>query len=423
MPESAARSHTKRRRVPIAQINLVVVPAVIYYLYFCVAFNDGALLPGSGSDGAGFFAAIVPTAEAFGVYVAWFAFQALLHVILPGRVVEGLPLEDGSRLRYRMNGLAAMLVTFAVVGAGHIEGWLDLTWIHDNFGALISAITIFCYAFGLFLYVWGKAHPGGPSKVSGDFFVDYFFGPALNPRLPPVTGFDFKFFCEGRPGLIGWMIINFALALTQHERHGAISLSMWIVLGLQLFYILHYFWAESFILSTIDIRSERFGWMLAYGDLGLVPMTYCLQAFYLIDHVHSIPPWWAIFIVLFNFTGFYLFRAANMQKDRFRRDPEHCIIWGKPAEYLDTQRGTRLLVSGFWGKARHVNYLGDWMMALAWSLPCLFGSIVPYFYPLWFAFLLITRERRDDRWCAKKYGADWERYRALVPSRIVPGVY
>ena len=86
-------------------------------------------------------------------------------------------------------------------------------------------------------------------------------------------------------------------------------------------------------------------------------------------------------------------------------------------------RGTRLLVSGFWGMARHVNYLGDWMMALAWSLPCLFGSVVPYFYPMWFAFLLITRERRDDRWCAKKYGADWERYRERVPWRIVPGVY
>jgi protein-S-isoprenylcysteine O-methyltransferase Ste14 len=73
--------------------------------------------------------------------------------------------------------------------------------------------------------------------------------------------------------------------------------------------------------------------------------------------------------------------------------------------------------------ARHANYLGDWMMALAWSLPCLFGSIVPYFYPLWFGFLLITRERRDDRWCSRKYGADWDRYRERVPRRIVPWIY
>lgn len=32
-----------RRRVPVAQINLVVLPAVVYYLYFCIAFNGSAL--------------------------------------------------------------------------------------------------------------------------------------------------------------------------------------------------------------------------------------------------------------------------------------------------------------------------------------------------------------------------------------------
>lgn len=407
----------------MAQINLLALPAVVYYVYFCVAFNAGALLPGAESDWAGFLSAIVPTFQALAVYLGWFAFQALLHIVLPGRVVEGLPLEDGSRLRYRMNGLAAMLVSFVALALGHAGGWFTLSWVHDHFGAVLSAVTLFSYAFALFLYFWGKARPGGPSKLSGNFLVDYFFGPALNPRVPPVTGFDFKFFCESRPGLIGWMVINAGLALTQYERHGFISLAMWIVLGLQLFYIVHYFWAEDFILSTIDIRSERFGWMLAYGDLTLVPMTYCLQAFYLIEHVHSIPLWWAVFIVVFNFVGFYIFRASNMQKDRFRRDSDGCTIWGKPAQYLDTQRGTRLLVSGFWGRARHMNYLGDWMMALAWSLPCLFGSIVPYFYPLWFALLLLTRERRDDRWCARKYGEDWDRYRERVPWRIVPGVY
>jgi len=375
----SAKTPQKRKRLPVAEINLVLVPLIVYYVYFCVAFNNGGLLPGSGSNWAGFFSAIVPTFAAFTVYLGWFAFQAFLQIVLPGKVVEGLPLEDGSRLKYRINGLAAMIVSFAVLGLGHGLGWFSLTWIHDNFGALLSAITIFSYAFAVFLYFWGKARPGGPSKVTGDFFVDYFFGPALNPRVPPVTGFDFKFFCESRPGLIGWMVINVALALTQYERHGFVSLPMCTVVALQLFYILHYFWSESFVLSTIDIRTERFGWMLAYGDLAFVPMTYCLQAFYLIEHVHFVAPWWIVFILILNFTGFYIFRASNIQKDRFRRDPDNCVIWGEPAEYIQTQRGTRLLTSGFWGLARHTNYLGDWMMALAWSLPCLFGSIVTYF--------------------------------------------
>jgi len=412
-----------KRPIPIAQLNLVLFPLIPYYLYFCIAFNDAAILPNAGSDWAGFFAAIIPTFEALAIYVGWFAGQALLHGILPGRLVQGLPLEDGSRLRYRLNGLAAMAVSCIALGLGHGLGWFSLTWIHDNFGALLSAITIFSYAFALFLYFWGKACPGGASKVTGQFFVDYFFGPALNPRMPPVTGFDFKFFCESRPGLIGWMVIDVALALTQHRRYGFISVPMMTVLALQLFYVLHYFWAESFVLSTIDIRTERLGWMLTYGDLALVPMTYCLQAFYLIEHVHTVSTWWVVFVVIVNFAGFYIFWSSNMQKDRFRRDPDNCMIWGKAAQYLETHRGTRLLTSGFWGMARHMNYLGDWIMALAWSLPCLFGSFVPYFYPLWFGVLLVTRERRDDRWCGRKYGADWGRYRERVPWRIVPWVY
>lgn len=418
-----AEARGPKRRVPVAQLNLALLPLVTYYLYFCVAFNDGALLPGSGSDWSGFFSAIVPTWDAAAVYVGWLAFQAFLQMAAPGPRIDGLPLADGNRLQYRINGFSALFITAAVLALGVWLDWLSLTWIHDNFGALLSVIVLFCFAFSLFLYLYGKSGRGGPGRVTNDFFVDYFMGTSLNPRWPPVTGFDFKFFCESRPGLIGWMVINFGLAGTQYERYGFVSTSMILVCGMQLFYILHYFWAERFILSTIDIRTERFGWMLVYGDLAWVPMTYCIQAFYLIDHVHSLPLWAAALILALYFAGFYVFRATNMQKDRFRRDPENTTIWGRKAEYLDTARGSKLLVSGFWGWARHINYLGDEMMALAWSLPCLFGSIVPYVYPIWFWFLLVTRERRDDRWCAKKYGADWDRYRERVPWRIIPGVY
>jgi steroid 5-alpha reductase family enzyme len=39
-------------------------------------------------------------------------------------------------------------------------------------------------------------------------------------------------------------------------------------------------------------------------------------------------------------------------------------------KYMPTERGTRLLISGWWGVARHINYLGDAIMGLAWCLPC-----------------------------------------------------
>lgn len=37
---------------------------------------------------------------------------------------------------------------------------------------------------------------------------------------------------------------------------------------------------------------------------------------------------------------------------------------------IHTSTGKNLLVSGWWGFVRHPNYLGDLIMALAWSLPC-----------------------------------------------------
>jgi protein-S-isoprenylcysteine O-methyltransferase Ste14 len=413
----------RRRRIPVAQINLVVMPLIVYYLYFGIAFNDAGLIPRASSDWSGFFRAIVPSGAAVAVYLAWFVFQVLLERLLPGRVAQGGPLPDGSTLGYRINGLLAMGVSLGAVVAGYFLGWLPLAWLHDHFGSLLTVITILSFAFAAFVWWWGLHRPGGPSRTTGSFVRDYFYGTALNPRVPPVTGLDLKWFCECRPGLIGWIVLDFGMAAAQYERYGEVSIAMWAVIALQLVYVANTFWNESWLLTTIDIQQERFGWMLVFGDLVLVPMTYCLQAFYLIDHFRDPSPVWIVAVVLFNAAGYAIFMGSNLQKDRFRRDPENCIIWGKPARYLETQRGTPLLLSGFWGQARHMNYLGDWMIALSWGLLCGFGSIIPYFYPLWFALLLITSERRDDRWCAQKYGEDWDRYREKVRWRIVPGIY
>lgn len=63
------------------------------------------------------------------------------------------------------------------------------------------------------------------------------------------------------------------------------------------------------------------------------------------------------------------------------------------------------------------------MMSVAWCMTCGFSSIIPYFYCIYFAVLLIHRERRDDDKCRAKYGKDWDRYCEEVPYRIIPGIY
>ena len=122
-----------------------------------------------------------------------------------------------------------------------------------------------------------------------------------------------------------------------------------------------------------------------------------------------------------DLAGYGLFRSANLQKHRFRRDPA-ALVWGRRPDYITTANGNLLLVSGWWGMARHLNYLGDLVMGLSWCLPCRFAHPLPYFYILYSVAVLVHRERRDHAMCAAKYGPAWEAYCRRVPWRILPGV-
>ena len=60
---------------------------------------------------------------------------------------------------------------------------------------------------------------------------------------------------------------------------------------MQKLYVLDALWFERAILTTMDITSDGFGFMLAFGDLAWVPFTYTLQARYLVDHPQVTPPY------------------------------------------------------------------------------------------------------------------------------------
>ncbi|MBP7735661.1 MAG: DUF1295 domain-containing protein [Spirochaetes bacterium] len=403
---------------------MIGLPALIYYLYFCVRFNHGDVIPGSDIDYRPFISfldSIIPTWKAALIFGSWLIFQALLQAFLPGRTVQGVKLEDGSRLAYRMNGPASFIITIAILGILAATGVVSADIVYDNFGALISVIVVFVFIFSLFLFHYGKMS-GQAGRPSGSRIHDFFMGVSLNPRIPPVTGFDLKFFCEARPGLIGWLAVSASFMGVQFTRNGFVTEAMALVVAFQFLYIADYFRHEEAILTTTDIVNDSFGFMLSFGDLAWVPLTYSLQAFYLIEHTHDLPAWGIALMVILNCAGYYLFRAVNIQKHRFRTVPGY-RIWGREPEYIQTGQGNRLLVSGFWGWSRHFNYVGDIMMALAWCLPCLFDSPLPYFYVIYFTILLVHRQRRDDTKCAAKYGKDWDEYRKRVPWRILPGVY
>ena len=113
------------------------------------------------------------------------------------------------------------------------------------------------------------------------------------------------------------------------------------------------------------------------------------------------------------------FRESNWQKFDVRKYGSQVKIWGKKAELLEG----RLLLSGFWGIGRHLNYTGEILVYLSIALCSGTISFVPYILPLSLFILLSQRAYRDDQRCRKKYGQTWTRYCQISKFKMIPFIY
>lgn len=361
---------------------------------------------------------------------------------------------------------ASTTFTLALCLAGTIAQGADFpvwTFISDNYLQLLTTSILISFALATFVYIRSfSVKPGNPDHRelaagghSGNLLYDWFIGRELNPRIsiPLIGEIDIKEFMELRPGMLGWMLLNSAFIAKQYRTYGFVTDSIVFISVIQAIYILDSQLMEPAILTTIDITTDGFGHMLAFGDLVWVPFLYSTQTRYLSIYPRSLG--WLGLSVMGSVlvAGYSIFRLSNSQKNVFRTDPNDPRV--AHLKYLETKAGTRLLVSGWWGTARHINYLGDWIQSWPYSLPTGlagytiltagtgaegaykmadgreivqgdakgWGMVFTYFYIVYFAVLLIHRDRRDDEKCAKKYGDDWEKYKKAVRWRIVPGLY
>ncbi|KAL7421779.1 erg24, C-14 sterol reductase [Cryptotrichosporon argae] len=360
--------------------------------------------------------------HAAAAYTAWYAWTVLCSAVLPGPVVEGNLLRDGTRKTYKMNGLNTLILTLGLI-VGYLfqpNGIQNFTWIYDHWVPLMSASLAMATAQAVWVYVYsffsGELLALGGN--SGNIVYDFFLGRPLNPTFPGFPNFDIKTFNEVRPGIIGWVVLNISCACEQYVRYGRVSDSMSLVLAFEGWYAVDCMLQEASILNQMDITTDGFGFMLSFGDLTWVPFTYGLQARYLAFNPVHLGATASAVITAIELAGLYIFRVSNNEKGAFRngRNP-------KNLSYMETERGTKLLTSGWWGRSRHPNYLGDWLMAWAWCLPTGFNTPVTYFYVAYFAVLLMHRQMRDDEACRHKYEKDWDKYCQLVPWKIIPYIY
>ncbi|KAK5989844.1 Delta(14)-sterol reductase [Cladobotryum mycophilum] len=405
--------------------------------------------------------------KASAALASYYLLNLILYRVLPATEVEGTVLSSGGRLKYRFNTLYSNTATLAALAAGTIAQGAEFpvwTFISDNYVQLLTASILLSYAIATFVYVRSFSVKTGEKELrelaagghTGNLLYDWFIGRELNPRvtIPLIGEVDLKEWCELRPGMMGWIILNCAWCAQQYRNYGYVTDSIVCITAVQAFYVMDSWWFEPAILTTMDITTDGFGMMLAFGDLVWVPFVYTLQTRYLSVYPRSLGPVGLLTMSSLIGLGFFIFRSANSQKNAFRTNPDDPSV--AHLKFIETKTGSKLLTTGWWGVARHINYFGDWIQSWPYSLPTGlagyqiltagtsaaegaftmadgrvvvqgesqgWGMMITYFYIVYFAVLLIHRDRRDDEKCHRKYGDDWEKYKKIVRWRIVPGIY
>ena len=345
-----------------------------------------------------------------------YAVITLLHVVIPARRRPGYVKDDvtGEVLTYRTNGkyvLAASIVIWFALGYFHI---VPYTWLYETrWWGLIGACVIgLAYSFFIVLRYPSTGRP---------FFADLWFGRAKNVQVR--AGFvDAKvwFYLVGAV-MLQLNVLSFAAFHLTHVR----SINPGFLLGCAMltWFCFEYLIFERVHLWTYDFIAERVGFKLGFGCLAFYPYFYSVSLWFTADLPNpGVPAWVTVLFGVLFLGGWVLTRGANMQKYLFKTAPERKFLWLAPEVLSDGRH--KLLVNGFWGVSRHINYLGETIQAVAIALaPGYFGIVMVWLYPLYYVGLFISRQADDDKFCQAKYGQLWDDYRARVRYRIIPGIY
>jgi protein-S-isoprenylcysteine O-methyltransferase Ste14 len=338
-----------------------------------------------------------------------------LAVVVPGRRVDGYVTgPDGRKLRYHLNGLQVMVAVVGLAALAVAAGLpADLLYRH-RLGAGLTAFVL-GLAFTVAVVAPAPAVRGG--------LADWFLGRLENPQWGGGR-VDAKMFLY----LVGAVLLE--LNLLSSAAHHALtygpqaSPGVFLHVALFSFFLCEYLFFEEVHLYTYDFVAERVGFKLGWGCLVWYPFFYNVGLFALADAPPPGTPLWALVgcAALF-FSGWMLSRGANLQKFWFKQDATRPAFGVLVPRSLEAN-GRRVLVSGFWGLSRHINYLGELLMAVGLALSLGYpSSPFPWLYPLYYVALLVPRQLDDDARCAARYGEAWATYRQQVPWRIIPGVY
>ena len=350
---------------------------------------------------------------------AIYAVILLLHVAVPGRWVTGYVThhQTGEKLRYRLNGLRVLALSVAAWALACGSGLL--AW--DAFYVHRWEMAAGACGLGL-LFTLAIVLPAPPVPGKG-LLVELYEGRLANPQWWGGL-LDAKMVLY----LAGAIMLELnVLSFAAHHvaLHAADpSPGVYLYAFLFSFFVTEYLNFEEVHLYTYDFMAERVGFKLGWGCLVFYPFFYPVGLWGLAEapNPHTPAALLALYGAIF-FAGWTLSRGANLQKFHFKRDPT-ARAFGMLDPRAISGGGKHVLSGGFWGLSRHINYLGEILMASGLALSLGYPlALTPWLYPLYYVALLLPRQADDDRRCAARYGALWDEYCRRVPWRIIPYVY
>jgi protein-S-isoprenylcysteine O-methyltransferase Ste14 len=349
---------------------------------------------------------------------ALYAAILLLHWFVPGRWVTGYVTDErGDKLRYRLNGLrvlAIVLALWAVACAAGLARW-DAFYLHR--WEMVAGACLLGLAFTLAIVLPARPVPGktlATELYEGRLANPQWFGGRLDAKM--------VLYLAGAV-MLELNVLSFAAHHVLLHPDDP-SPGVFLYAAMFSFFVAEYLKFEEVHLYTYDFMAERVGFKLGWGCLVFYPFFYPVGLWGLAEEPNPHTPalLLAIYAAIF-FGGWMLSRGANLQKFWFKRDPT-----AKAFGVLDPRTisggGRHVLSGGFWGLSRHINYLGEILMASGLALSLGYPlAITPWLYPLYYVALLLPRQADDDRRCAARYGELWDEYCRRVPWKIVPWVY
>ena len=356
---------------------------------------------------------------AFLTPTAVFAILLALHAVIPARHVDGYahPSGGGTPDRYRLNGLAVFVAALVI-------WWLELTfaplgWLWVAKWYVIAGGVVLSIVLTAWIVLRAPADDRGA-------LAQWVEGRSRNVQFR--GDIDAKMFLYIFGGALLGLNAVASAAYHYGQYAGAVNVGLLLHSAMWVWFVADYFVFERVQLYTFDIIEERLGFKLIVGCIVVYPCLYPIGLWGTAglpapDIDASLEPLWlggaaAVFLL-----GWVITRGANLQKYVFKRFPERAFLgFIGPATLTDGNR--TILCSGFWGRARHMNYTGEILEALGMALALgHFTNAWTWAYFVYLTIFFIVRERVDEGRCAGKYGDLWTQYRERARYRLVPGLY